>query len=626
MVVQAVSLDNVPIITFDQGEVRVYRDESHQLTLDDMRQANIQAQFEPLQGNLGLGYIPDTVWLHLSLTRLNSQSSSRWLEVLPATLDQIDLYHIDPKGQIDHRKAGDLAPQSAKEKAYRGNLFKLEFEPGQHELYIRLKTSDSMIAILKLWQPNAFSSHLLNSYLAFGLYYSVVIVIVFFALISWLISRRPIFIVYAAYLTFISIQWLAINGLIAEFIFPEKPLQTNLILVMSLPLTIIMGFIFFPMLFEYSRYHKYLHRFCQIGALLGIATLISIPLGYYAYLAPLLLLIGVISLFTAPWPMYRLWRTQEYWNRALVLSYSLFTILITLNAMGTLGLIPFKESFTYVSMASTLIEVFVMYLVIMLHYTRMGYEHDKSLYQAAMMKKEVEFEQKHYAEQNQLLAMITHEIRTPIAVINASNESLQIIDERTSSKKDRALRYDRINNAVMRIDMVMRMAITQTENDGFSFEETSVDLIDLTYDVIGLGGVEAEQRVVFNDLEVNYIVSADHDLLRVALFNLLSNSLKYSPKGSLIHINMQYADSKKGPRVNWIVDDKGPGIPEGMEEKIFEKYQRGDERNNQPGMGLGLFLVAQITERHKGEVTVENIPSGGSRFCLSLPSHAVLDQ
>ena len=621
MTAHAVSLDDLPVITFDQGEISVYRDKSNQLTLDDIRQTEIKTQFKPLQDNLNMGYTPDSVWLHFSLTRLNSQFSNRWLEIVPAYLDSIELYHINPKGQVDHRKAGDLVPQSAKEQAYRGHLFKLDFEPGQHELYLRLKSSSTMVAALKLWQPNAFGTHQRNGYFAFELYFSIILVVIIFNLMSWMASRRVIFIIYAAYLAFSGLQWLGINGFIAEFIFPEKPLLANLTLAMSIPLTITAAFIFFPIIFELRQYHRYIYRLNQFGVLLGIVTLIAAPLGYYQNIVPWLLLTAIVSLASTPWPMTRLWRTQVSWNRLLVISYSLFAILITLNTGASLGLIPFKESFIYASMAANLFEILVLYFVIMLHYTRLGIEHKKTLNEAEIMKQQVELEQKNREEQSQLLAMITHEIRTPIAIINAANESLQIIDDRTSSNQDRTLRYDRIHNAAMRMNMVMEMAIVQTEKDKLSFDVTVVNLKDLTYDVIELSGAEAEQRVVFNDLEESFTVPADLRLLRIALINLLGNALKYSPKDSPIHISIQNTTSKDGPRVSWIIDDQGLGVPDGMREKIFEKYHRGDERSNQAGMGLGLFLVARIVERHDGEIKVENNPSGGARFCLSLPSN-----
>lgn len=149
-------------LRFEQGQMLFLRDASKQLNLEQARAAHLQGQFKPLAGNLGLGYSPDAVWLHLSIAQEHPEQ--RWLEVMPPYLDSIQLFHIRPDGQIDARRSGDRLPQSAKEEPYRGHLFKLDFEPGEHELFIRLQTTSTMTAIFKLWQLRAFEQHIRISY------------------------------------------------------------------------------------------------------------------------------------------------------------------------------------------------------------------------------------------------------------------------------------------------------------------------------------------------------------------------------------------------------------------------------------------------------------------------------
>lgn len=620
MLAYSVTLDDQPLITLDKGQISIYRDKTSQLTFNEIRQEKIKSQFEPLEANLSAGYVPDTFWLHISLNRLDAQSSARWLEVIPPYLDSIDLYHINPKGLIEHRKGGDYLPQSVKEEIYRGHVFKLDFEPGQHELYLRLKTSSTMVALLKLWQPSAFDSHLRNSYFVLGLYFSLILTVLILNIANWFVSKRVIFVVYSLYLVLNSVQWLGINGLIAEFIFPEQPLLANLSLGMSLSLSASMAFIFFSMLFEFRKYHAFLYRYNQVGATLGIVTAIATPLGYYQLFAPWLLLIAIISLAFAPRIIIRLWRTQENWNRLLVVSYSIFTILVSLNILSSLAVLPYNEPITYAGMVSNIFHVLIIHFAIMLHYHRLENMHKESLKQATIMKTKIELEQNYREEQSQLLAMITHEIRTPIAVINAANESLQLIDDRTSLNEERTLRYNRINNAVMRMNMVMEMALAQEGNDNLSFEIETINLVELTNDVINLSGGNTLQRIVFDMPIAKVSVPADIRLLRIALLNLLNNALKYSPKESVVNIAIEQSVVENNKGTSWIIDDTGPGIADELREKIFDKYQRGDERSNNAGMGLGLFLVARIVERHDGNVTIASSPSGGSRFCLWLPN------
>ncbi len=308
-----------PFIPFDQGQITILRDKSRQLTLEQARSAQSEGQFKPLAGNLGLGYSPDAVWLRLSIAQ--EHTAARWLEVMPPYLDDIRLFHIRPGGQIDERRSGDRLPQSAKEEPYRGHLFKLDLQPGAHEVFIRLQTSSTLASIVKLWQPRAFEQHLRSSYFVYGLYFSLILTVLLFNAANWLVSRRAIFLVYIGYLLIIALQWLTLNGLTAEFLLPERPDLTNLALCLSIPLAAAMAWLFFLMILELKRYHPFLYRFSQFGIVLSLVTFVATLLGHYQIFMPILLLTGTISLFTVPWPIWRLWKTGEVWARFLALAY-----------------------------------------------------------------------------------------------------------------------------------------------------------------------------------------------------------------------------------------------------------------------------------------------------------------
>jgi two-component system sensor histidine kinase KdpD len=67
------------------------------------------------------------------------------------------------------------------------------------------------------------------------------------------------------------------------------------------------------------------------------------------------------------------------------------------------------------------------------------------------------------------------------------------------------------------------------------------------------------------------------------------------------------------------VSDNGPGVPHGQHETIFEKFTRGSRESATPGVGLGLAISRAIVEAHRGEIWVEDNPTGGARFCFTLP-------
>ena len=118
------------------------------------------------------------------------------------------------------------------------------------------------------------------------------------------------------------------------------------------------------------------------------------------------------------------------------------------------------------------------------------------------------------------------------------------------------------------------------------------------------------------DVEPGLMVTADPQMLRRLLFNLVDNGCKYGPQGSEIHLRAFRA----GPGVRIQVEDQGQGIPPDMKQRIFERFIRlrtGDTML--PGQGLGLAFCRMVMELHGGSICVEDNTPRGSRFLLTFP-------
>jgi two-component system sensor histidine kinase KdpD len=111
-------------------------------------------------------------------------------------------------------------------------------------------------------------------------------------------------------------------------------------------------------------------------------------------------------------------------------------------------------------------------------------------------------------------------------------------------------------------------------------------------------------------------VSADPDMIGLALRQLLGNAVKYSPPGSTISISASQADGAVTVRVC----DQGSGIPQAELESIFERFYRGSRaRDSVPGTGLGLSVARDVINAHQGRLWAENRPEAGAQFSFSLP-------
>ena len=112
------------------------------------------------------------------------------------------------------------------------------------------------------------------------------------------------------------------------------------------------------------------------------------------------------------------------------------------------------------------------------------------------------------------------------------------------------------------------------------------------------------------------LVSCDGALIERVLVNLLENAVKYTPTPSPIGIIARDI----GDRIEVAIEDRGPGLPAGREEVMFEKFVRGDPESSIPGVGLGLAICRAIVNAHGGTIVAENRADGGARFVFTLPA------
>jgi two-component system, OmpR family, phosphate regulon sensor histidine kinase PhoR len=220
-------------------------------------------------------------------------------------------------------------------------------------------------------------------------------------------------------------------------------------------------------------------------------------------------------------------------------------------------------------------------------------------------------------QQNNFLLSITHELKSPIASIKLS---LQTLSKRIQFEE----KYERlINNSIEDTDRLQGLVenilfAARMENHSYSFErndENVSDIIDhlVKKYIINVG----TSRTIHATIEPNIDYKIDKEAFRSALMNLLENAYKYSHLNSLIQIHFYQKDNQ----LFFEVKDEGKGISSEEKTKIFEKFYRiGNETTrNAKGTGLGLFIVKKVIESHNGKVWVENNHPKGSIFKIALP-------
>jgi two-component system sensor histidine kinase KdpD len=111
------------------------------------------------------------------------------------------------------------------------------------------------------------------------------------------------------------------------------------------------------------------------------------------------------------------------------------------------------------------------------------------------------------------------------------------------------------------------------------------------------------------------LVNVDGVLIGQLLANLLENAAKYTPPGTTVSISAEAGNEE----IVVSVADEGPGLPQGEEERVFDKFHRAAPEGAQSGVGLGLSICKAIVQAHGGSIAAENLPAGGAVFRFTLP-------
>ena len=117
------------------------------------------------------------------------------------------------------------------------------------------------------------------------------------------------------------------------------------------------------------------------------------------------------------------------------------------------------------------------------------------------------------------------------------------------------------------------------------------------------------------DLDTGEYVGNESLMLHVWV-NLMDNAIKFNPFGGVLRIRLLRAEQN----ITFTVEDSGPGIPEDAQSHIFDKFYQADTSRMGEGNGLGLALVKRVLDLCDGTVCTENLPQGGCRFTVVLPS------
>jgi len=218
---------------------------------------------------------------------------------------------------------------------------------------------------------------------------------------------------------------------------------------------------------------------------------------------------------------------------------------------------------------------------------------------------------------NSLLSAISHDLRTPLASIVGAASTL-VEEDAQLAAADRQELSQTIYDEALRMSNLANNILDMARLDA---GQASLNRQWYPLDEI-IGGTLTRMRKRLNGRVVNTqlpdelcLVRVDAVLIEQVLVNLLENACKYTPKDSPIDISAECS----GHMLKVSVADRGPGIPPGEEEQLFDKFYRVHREGTQSGVGLGLAICKAIIIAHGGVIEAGNRPGGGAQFYFLLP-------
>jgi signal transduction histidine kinase len=240
--------------------------------------------------------------------------------------------------------------------------------------------------------------------------------------------------------------------------------------------------------------------------------------------------------------------------------------------------------------------------------------------QVQVMRDETELEGVRRARDS-VLANISHEFRTPLAAQLASLELLRT-GLQTNSAEQQAELVLSLERGTLRLTRLIDNLLesVRIESGQLGIRHQSVHLAEVVEEADALIGALLKQRrqsLVVEIPEGLPSIDGDGPRLTQVLVNLLANASKFAPEDSVVRVGAEHRDATV---IAW-VEDQGPGVPDSEAASIFERFYRGPELEPEPGgLGLGLWIVKSIVDRHGGRISTRRTEQGSARFVLELPA------
>ena len=610
------SLPQVQAQGLPVGDLALLVDDNGTETIESVSASTALARYTPLHKMLHAGYTSKVHWIRFTVQA--PRPGAWWLEVQPPYVDDLRLFERSAAG-FKERRSGDRMPFSSREEDYRGFIFKLAVpDTAPRVFYLRVQTNGASLAELKLWDPEVFDSARLKEYAAISFYYGFMTLAVLFSLSLYFWLDEKLYGWFGLMVTAAVFLRFGNHGLAAQYLLPDSPLIADAWVGFASLLYMVSMAPFLRNMLNVNPDQRFYTSVFRVQMVLPCALMPSLVTGHYVLAMPVAISYMLFVALVVGVECIRQWRVGRREMRYLLLGQVLFSlggIRVSFLNMG--WTVTHDLSALYFDQITSMLATVAIYIALALRLRRSNIQARRSYVRAEMAELKAEQERQAYADQGRFIAMLSHELKTPLTVIDSAAQALERINR--SEEPEVARRHERIRRSVGRIDRLIEQFLSkdQLELQRMKLTPTPVDLVPLIREAFEACADDDKRFELSCPADIPLLL-ADRALLRVALINLVDNALKYSPPEGMVSVTVRPALESGNAGVEIRVADEGLGVPTGVRDALFSRYTRGDNTARIAGAGLGLYLVRRIVELHGGRVDL--LESGvGALFRIWLP-------
>jgi two-component system, sensor histidine kinase LadS len=632
------------------GALAVLEDPTGRWTLADVSSPGLASRFRPwpaARGDLNLGFTASAVWIRVSLRRA-PEAEPRWLIEIPyQSLDQIE-FHAPGLAPVI---TGSGHPLSSRPVYHRFYVFPIEPGTETADHYFKVTSSYALTVPVTAWPRQAFEKHTQHTYVVHAAYQGALLALALYNLLVFLALGDRRFALYAGYATAFGLAMFSGNGFAGLFFWPGLPGFNAVAQGFWLSLAAASSLMFSREFLQLQKSQPRLHTAMQWMEAAFAATAASLVASVWmpalqqpAHLVTMACALAACAAVLAAGVLAL--RQGQRSARLFMAAWGLLWLGGLVAATRAMGWLPTNVITAHALQIASSVEMLLLALALAdtIRIERQTREEaqaralraqaevlealetsEKKLESAVQQRTEelhaaLAREQRALASQLRMAALVSHEIRNPLSIIDGQVTLIRKERQRGLDTLERRLSV--VTRATGRLfGLVERWLEGDRLRTSIESQQRSVIPLDawLREFVDAQAEFNADHPIEFVlEYEGPADIEADEHLLEVAVSNLVANACGYSAKGTPVSVHLR----RHAGRIGIAVVDRGRGIAAADQGKVFEAYFRAHPEDQPRGMGLGLNFVRRIARAHDWAIELHSTVGQGSSFCLWMPCPA----